>query len=83
MTFNEAFEKYILHQEITGWGFQQPTPVKLPNGFFAYPGGYFTVYKNGYRFIANGASLGETAIQEALILDPAGIPIARDTEDIR
>ncbi len=83
MTFNEAFDLYILDQKIIGWGFQQPTRVRLPNGFDAFPCGYFTTYENGYKLIISGQSLGETAIQEAMILDPEGIPTARDTEDIR
>jgi hypothetical protein len=83
MTFTEAFDLYILHQKITSWGFQQPIRVALPNGYHAFPCGYFTVYENGYKLIISGASLGKTAIQEAMILDPAGIPVARDTEDIR
>ena len=33
--------------------------------------------------IASGATLHKTDIQEAMILDPAGVPIARDTEDLR
>ena len=36
-----------------------------------------------YKLIISGASLGLTPIQEALILDPEGIPVARDTKDIR
>jgi len=83
MTFSEAFELYILGRKITGWGFQQPVKVRLPNGYDAFPSGYFTEYENGYKIIANGASLGKSAIQEAMILDPAGVPVARDTEDIR
>jgi len=47
MTFNEAFDIYILHQKVTGWGFQQQTRVRLPNGFDAFPCGYFTEYENG------------------------------------
>lgn len=83
MIFHEAFDLYILNQKISGWGFQQPIKVKLPNGFHAFPCGYFTVYKNGYKLMMSGSSLGQTPIQETLILDPEGIPIARDTEDIR
>jgi len=33
--------------------------------------------------IVSGESLGNTPVQEAQILDPQGVPIARDTEDIR
>ncbi len=83
MTFDEAFIIHILNQKIIGWGFQQPTRVRLPNGFDAFPCGYFTTYENGYRLIISGESLGKTAIQEVMILDAAGIPVARDTEDIK
>jgi hypothetical protein len=83
ITFEQAVEKYILHQRAVEVGFQQPTPVLLSNGYYAYPCGYFTTYENGYRMIVSGASLGATPIQEAMILDPSGVPIARDTEDIR
>ena len=83
MTFNEAFDVYILHQKITGWGFQQLTRVRLPNGYDDFPCGYFTEYENGYKMIVSGASLGGTAVQEIMILDPDGIPLARDSEDIR
>ena len=67
---------------MAAWGFQQPQKVVLPNGYFSWPGGYFTLYENGYRFIASGASLRTAAIQEVMILDPDGTPIARDTEDL-
>ena len=83
MTFNGFFIAFILSQKVIGWGFQQPTRVKLPNGFYAFPGGFYTEYENGYKVIASGASLGKTAIQEIMILDPGGIPISRDTEDLR
>ncbi len=78
-----AFDLYIRNRQVIDWGFQQPKGVLLPTGYLAYPGGYFTAYDNGYRLISSGASLGETAIQEIMILDPEGIPIARDTEDFR
>lgn len=83
MTFNEAFNTYILHQKVIGWSFRQPYRVKLPNGYSATPCGYYTEYENGYKLIASGASIGETAIQEAMILDPNDVPVARDTEDLR
>lgn len=83
ITFEQAFNKYILHQRVVGVGFQQPKPVLLSNGYYAYPCGYYTLYENGYRMIVSGASLGSTPVQEAMILDPDGVPIARDTEDIR
>lgn len=83
MTFDEAFDAYILNQKITGWGFQQPTRVTLTNGYDAFPCGYFTEYENGYKMIISGASVGKTAIQEAIILDKDGIAVSRDTEDVR
>ena len=83
MIFTEAFDLFILNQKIIRWGFQQPTKIKLHNGYYAFPCGYFTEYKNGYKLMISGASLGQTPIQEVLILDPQGIPVARDTEDIR
>tara|TARA_R110000772_G_scaffold132304_3_gene240856 strand:- start:281 stop:541 length:261 start_codon:yes stop_codon:yes gene_type:complete len=82
MTFEEAFKTFILDKKIISWGFQQPVKTLLPNGYYAYPAGYFTVYENNYRLIFNGASLEKADIQEAIILDPAGMPIARDTETI-
>ena len=83
MLFDDAFKLYILHQKVIGWGFQLTTKVKLPNGNYAFPGGYFTEYANGYKLIASGASIGTAAIQEAMILDPNGVPVSRDTEDLR
>ena len=83
MLFDDAFKLYILQQNVIGCGFQLTTKVKLPNGFYAFPGGYFTEYANGYKLIISGASIGTTAIQEAMILDPNGIPVSRDTEDLR
>lgn len=83
MTFEEAFIAFILNQKVIGWGFQQQIGVLLHNGYYAYPCGYFTEYENGYKLIASGATLHKTDIQEAMILDPNGIPIARDTEDLR
>lgn len=83
LTFDQAFEKYLLNQKVISWGFQQQTRVLLPNGYYAFPCGYLTVYENGYKMITSGATLGQTDIQEAMILDPDGVPIARDTEDLR
>ncbi len=83
MTFEEAFKKYIHNQKAVGWGFRQQKRVQLPDGNFAFPCGYYTEYENGYKLIASGESLGNTPVQEALILDPGFVPIARDTEDIR
>lgn len=62
--------------------FQQPVKTLLPNGYYAYPAGYFTEYENNYRIIFSGASLENADIQEVMILDPTGLPIARDTETI-
>ena len=81
--FSTAFDKFILHQKVISWGFHQQKRVKLPNGFYAFPCGYYTEYENGYKMIVSGESLGNTPVQEALILDPNGIPVARDTEEIR
>lgn len=83
MLFEDAFNTYILNQKVVAWGFQQQTRVKLPNGYSAFPCGYFTEYENGYKMMASGESLGQTPVQEIWILDPAGVPIARDTEDLR
>ena len=82
MTFEDAFEAFIQGKKIISFGFQQPVKTLLPNGYYAYPAGYYTVYENNYRVIFNGASMEKADIQEALILDPAGQPIARDTETI-
>ena len=81
--FYKAFDKYILNQKVVSWGFQEQTQVLLPNGYCAFPCGYYTEYENGYRMIASGATLHKTNIQEAMILNPDGVPIARDTEDLR
>lgn len=83
MLFSQAFNEYILHQKITGWGFQLNKTVTLRNGFNKDIGGYYTEYENGYRMMISGESLGETPVQEALIIDPEGIPVAKDTEDCR
>jgi len=83
MTFDETFELFIKGRIVIGWGFQQPLPVKLPNGSLAFPCGYYTIFDNGYRLIISGDTIGSTAIQEAIILDTEGIPIAQDSEDLR
>lgn len=83
MNFANAFEAYILNQRVVEWGFQHMKRVKQANGYYREYGGYFCRYENGYATIFNGESLGQTPIQEAIILDPAGIPIARDTEDLK
>ena len=82
MTFEEAFKAFILGKKIISWGFQQPVKTLLLNGYHAYPADYYTVYENNYRLIFNGASLEKADIQEAMILDPARLPISRDTETI-
>ena len=82
MTFEEAYETFINGKKIISWGFQQPVNTLLPNGYYTYPAGYFTEFENKYRMIFNGASLEKADVQEALILDPEGLPIARDTETI-
>lgn len=81
--FDQAFNAFIAGRKVVAWGFLHEHKVLLPNGFAAYPCGYFTKYDNGYTFICNGARLGNTPIQEALILNEDGIPIARDTEDLK
>jgi hypothetical protein len=81
--FEEAFKKYILNKKVIGFGFMQQKRVLLPNGYSAFPCGYFTLYENGYKLIISGESLGQTPVQEIMILDPCDVPIARDTEDIK
>ena len=82
MTFEEACKTFVIGKKIISWGFQQPVKTLLPNGYYAYPAGYFTEYENNYKLIFNGASLEKADIQEVMILDPTGLPIARDTETI-
>lgn len=79
----EAFRQFIHHQKVVGYGFMQQKRVPLPNGYFAFPCGYYTLYENGYKVIISGESLGQTPVQEMMILDPNDVPVARDTEDIR
>lgn len=81
--FEEAFDRFIKNQRVVSWGFQQQTRVWLSNGYCAFPCGYYTRFENGYSIIVSGESLHRTSVQEAMILDPEGIPIARDTEDLR
>jgi uncharacterized protein YhbP (UPF0306 family) len=57
MTFDQAFQTFILNQKVIAWGFQHEVKVLLPNGYYAYPSGYFTEFENGYRMIASGATL--------------------------
>lgn len=83
ITFEKAFNDFILNKKAIGWGFQLLITVRQYNGYNRDYGGYFTLFENGYKLVINGESLGATAIQEAIILDPDGIPIARDTEDLR
>lgn len=80
--FEKAFELYIQNQKVTGWGFLKLYSAVQRNGYRRDLGGYYTEYENGYRLICNGENLGQTPVQEALILDPEGIPIARDVEDL-
>jgi len=47
--FSIAFETFILNQKVIDWGFQEQTRVKLPNGFYAFPCGYYTEYEMGIR----------------------------------
>jgi hypothetical protein len=82
MTFEEAYKTFIKNKKIISWGFQQPVKTLLPNGYYAYPAGYYTEFENNYRMIFNGASLEKADVQEAMILDPVGMPVARDTETI-
>lgn len=82
ISFNEAFDLYIRDQKVTRWGFLKLYAVLQRNGYHRDLGGYYTEYENGYRLICNGENLGQTPVQEALILDPQGIPIARDVEDL-
>lgn len=82
MTFTEAFDSYILNQKVIGWSFQQPTLVKLPNGDDAFACGYFTEYENGYKLMICGKTIGEADVQEAMIIDAEGVPIASDTKDL-
>jgi len=53
MTFEHAFETFILKQKVLSW------------------------------VITSGAKLHQKHIQETMILNPEGVPIARDTEDLR
>lgn len=82
MSFNDAFNLYILNQTVTRWWFQQPTHANNSHDLLASPCGYFTEYENGYKLIVSGSSPDEIAIQVAMILDPAGVPVARDTQDL-
>ncbi len=83
MLFDEAFDKYIKGRSITSCGFQLLKKVKQPDGYFREIGGYYTCFDNNYRIMFYGESLAKTPIQEALILDPDDIVVARDTEDLR
>ena len=82
MSFNDAFNLHILNQTVTRWWFQQPTHIEDSNDLFTSPCGYFTEYENGYKLIVVGWSPEETAIQVAMILDPEGVPVAKDTQDL-
>ncbi len=83
MSFERAFELFIKDRKVVGWGFRQPHPILLKNGFKDYPCGYYTEFDNGYKFIANGFSIGSEHAQEARILDPNDMPVGyKDREDI-
>ena len=82
MSFNDAFNLYILNQKVTRWWFRQPTQVNDSTDLFTSPCGYFTEYENGYKLIAVGWSPEETAIQVAMILDPEGVTVAIDTQNL-
>jgi hypothetical protein len=83
MAFEEAFDKFIKDQPITCCGFQLLKRVQQPDGYFRELGGYYTTFANGYRLMFYGENLEQTPVQEALILDPHDVVIARDTEDLR
>lgn len=83
MLFEDAFNKYIKDQPAAGFGFELLKAVKQPDGYVKEIGGYYTRYANGYRLMIYGESLGETPVQESLILDKEDIVIARDTEDLK
>ena len=82
MSFNDAFNLYILNQKVTRWWFQQPTHVNDSTDLFTSPCGYFTEYENRYKLIAVGWSPKETAIQVAMILDPESVTVAIDTQNL-
>lgn len=83
MTFQEAFDAFLLNKKVVGCKFQLLKKIKQKDGYFRDIGGYYTLYENGYKLMINGESLGQTAVQEALILDPDDMLVARDTEDLR
>lgn len=83
MLFSNAFDQFIKDKAIKECGFRLLEKIKQPDGYSVDIGGYYTLFENDYSIVFSGASLGETAIQEALILDNKNIVIARDTEDLR
>ena len=83
LSFNQAFELFIKDKKVIGWGFRHPHPVLLPNGYKAYPCGYYTKYENGYKFIASGSTDANEHPREAHILGPDDVPVGyKDREDI-
>ncbi len=82
MTFEKAFNQFILNQKVAGWGFRPLTNIKQADGCNREIGGYYTEYENGYKLIVNGATLGTMPIQEAMVLDPQWIMVGRDIEDL-
>jgi len=64
-------------------GFQLLSSIRQKDGILRDIGGYYTIYEDGYELMINGESLGTNAIHEALILDPEGMIIAWDIEDMR
>ncbi|RZK47390.1 MAG: hypothetical protein EOO87_22040 [Pedobacter sp.] len=75
MTFEQAFDKFIKGKTVVGFGFRKPDPVKLSNGFLAYPCGYYTLYDNGFKLITFGSSLGTSTLQDIWVLDTNDIPV--------
>jgi len=46
MTFEAIFTPFIQNQKVIGFRFQNPTRVKLPNDFYAFPEGVlYTIRK--------------------------------------
>ncbi len=83
MLFSDAFQQFIKDQPIKDCGFRLLEQIKQSDGYYRDIGGYYTLFENGYSIVFSGASLGKTAIQEAIILDNNNNIIARDTEDLR
>ncbi|RZL40853.1 MAG: hypothetical protein EOP00_25975 [Pedobacter sp.] len=75
MSFETAFDQFIKGRKVVDFGFRKPDPVKLSNGFFAYPCGYYTLYDNGCKLIVYGFSFGQSTMQEVWVLDGNDVPI--------